>query len=70
MTGYRLTQSGYDLLKKVQSFGDFIFALEQEQLTHISGVIILCTEYEGVSFLEHRYLSTKLIPFKEISKQH
>jgi len=68
MPGNRLTQSGYALQKKVESFGDLIFCIKDYHLTHISAIVIHYTHLDGIGYLLHSYSSTGLVLFKEFSE--
>ena len=70
MPQFRLTESEYALQKKVESFRDIIFTLEEETWTHLSQVVLLYPQCERIDYLLHSYLSTKLVPFEEYSEEH
>jgi len=68
--GNRLRQSEYDLQKKVESFGDLIFRLEEQHLPHMSAVVIHYMHLDSMSFRVQWYLSTELLRCEEFSKDH
>jgi len=66
MPGYRLTWSEYALQKKVETVRDLIICLDAQDLIHGSEVVKYYTQWDGIGYAVHRYLSTGMLPLEEI----
>jgi len=69
MRGHRYTQSEYALHQIVESFGNLLFSLEEQHLTHTYRVGLRFCELENIDYLVLRYLRTGLLPFEEYSEE-
>jgi len=69
MPGHHYTPAEHVLQKKVESFGNLLFRLEEHRLTNIYQVVFLFCEYENIGFLVLRYLNTSALPFEEYSEE-
>jgi len=69
MPGHRYTQSEYALQQVVESFGNLLFSLEEQCLTHTYRVVYHFCELESIDYLVLRYLRTGLLPFEEFSPE-
>jgi len=68
MPGHRYTQSEYALQQVVKSFGNLLYNLEEQHLTHTYRVVLRFCELENIDYLVLRYLRTGLLPFEEFSE--
>jgi len=68
MPGHRYTQSEYALQQVVESFGNLLYALEEQGLTHTYRVALRFCELENIDYLVLWYLRTWLLPFEEFSE--
>jgi len=68
MPGHRYTQSEYALQRIVESFGNLLFNLEEQPLTHTYRVVFQFCELDNIDYLVLRYLRTGLLAFKEFSE--
>jgi len=68
MPGHRYTQSKYALQQVVETFGNLLFTLEEQRLTHTYRVVYHFCELENIDYLVLRYLRTGLLPFEEFSE--
>jgi len=69
MPGRRNTQSKYALQQVVETFGNHLYSLEEDCLTHTYWVILRFCELEDIDYLVLRYLNTGLFPFEEFSEE-
>ena len=69
MPGHKYTQSEYALQQVVESFGNLLYSLEEQRLTHTYRVVFRFCELENIDYLVLRYLHTSLLPFKEFSEE-
>ena len=69
MPGHRLTQCEYALQQVVEWFGNLLFSLDKQRLTHIYRVVFHFCELEGIGYLVLRYLNTGALPFEEFSEE-
>jgi hypothetical protein len=60
-----LTQSEYALQQVVELFGNLLFQLEEEHLTHTYRTVFCFCQLENVDYLVLRYLNTGALPFEE-----
>jgi len=67
--GHRLTQSEYALQQVVESFGNLLFSLKEQRLTHTYRVVFHSGELENINYLVLRYLCTGALPFEEFSEE-
>jgi len=65
MTGRHLTQSEYALQKAVGLFGDLLYQLDEEHLTHTYHVAFRSCQLENIDYLALTYLNTGALPFEE-----
>jgi len=68
MPRHRLTQSEYALQQVVEHFGNQLFSLDDEHLTHTCRVVFRFRELEGIEYLVLGYLNTGALPFEEFSE--
>ena len=68
MPGHRYTQSEYALHQVLESFGNLLYNLEEQRLTHTYRVVLRFCELENIDYLVLRYLRTGLLPFEEFSE--
>jgi len=64
-----LTQSQNAIQKNIELLGDLISQLDDQRLTHISAVVARFAHCNSIGYLVHWYLSTRLLPFEEFSKE-
>jgi hypothetical protein len=69
MPGHQYTPAEYALQQKVESFARLISELEEHRLIHISAVVWLFIQSEGIEYLVLRYLNTGALPFEEFSEE-
>ena len=69
MPGHKYTHSEYALQQVVESFGNLLFTLEEQHLTHTYRVVFRFCELENIDYLVLTYLRTGLLPFKEFSEE-
>jgi len=69
MCDQQLTQTQYAIQKNVQHLGNIILQLDDQRLTHISAAVARFLHYNGIGYKVHRILSTRLLPFEEISEE-
>ena len=68
MPGHRYTPYEYALHQVVEFFGNLLFSLEEQRLTHIYQVVLRFCELENIDYLVLMYLRTGLFPFEEFSE--
>jgi len=69
MPGHQLTQSKYALQQVVEHFGNLLFTLEEQSLTHTYRVVIRFCELKNIDYLVLRYLNSGALPFEEFSEE-
>jgi len=69
MPGHRYTQSEYALQQVVETFGNLLYSLQENHLTHTYQVVFRFCQLEGIDYLVLRYLNTGLLPFEEFSEE-
>jgi len=69
MPGHRYTHSEFALQQVVESFGNLLYALDEQRLTHSYRVVFRFRELEKIDYLVLRYLNTGALPFKEFSEE-
>jgi len=68
MPGHRYKQFEYALQQVIELFGNLLFSLEEQRLTHTYGVVFRFCELENIDYMVLRYLRTGLLPFEEFSE--
>jgi len=51
MPGHQLTQSKYALQQVVEHFGNLLFTMEEQHLTHTYWVVFHFSEFENIDYL-------------------
>jgi hypothetical protein len=69
MPGHQYTPSKYALQKVVKSFGNLLFELAEQRLTHTYTVVYHFCQLENIDYLVLRYLNSRALPFEEYSKE-
>jgi len=69
MAGHMLTQSLYPIKKNVELLGNLILQLNNQRVTHMSGVVAHCAHYNGIGYTVHGDLSACWLPFEELSEE-
>ena len=70
MSGHRLTQFKYALWMKVEPFGNLIYTVKEETITHISQANLLHTHYNSIYYPVVWFMSARLRPIMSLSKEH
>jgi len=65
MSGQQMTKSQYAIQKNVELLGNLILQVGDQRLTDISTGVAHFAHCNGIGYLVHRYLSTRLLPFEE-----
>jgi len=69
MPGHRYTHSEFALQQVVESFGNLLYALHEQRLTHTYRVVFSFSELENIDYLVPRYLNTGASPLEEFSEE-
>jgi len=69
MPGHRLTQSEYTLQQVVEHVGYLLFALKEQNSTHICRVVIHFCELKNIDYLVLQYSNTGALPFEGFSEE-
>jgi hypothetical protein len=69
MSGHQLTQAEYVLQRLVQSFGNLLFELAEDRLTHTYTVVFRFCQPQNIEYQVLRYLNTGALPFEEFSEE-
>jgi hypothetical protein len=69
MPGHQYTPSEYALQKVVESFGNLLFELAEQRLTHTYAVVYHFCQLENIDYLVLRHLNSGALPFKEYSEE-
>jgi hypothetical protein len=69
MPVHQYTPAEYALPRIVESFGNFLFALAEHQLTHTYNVVLRFCQLEDIDYLVLRYLNTGALHFEEFSEE-
>jgi len=69
MPGHRYTPSKYTLHQIVKLFGNLLFSLEEQHLSHTYRVVLCFCELENIDYLVLRYLNNGALPFEVISEE-
>jgi hypothetical protein len=69
MPGHYYTQAEYALQRVVDSFGNLLFEMADNRLTHTDAVVFRFCQLESIDFLVLRYLNTGALPFKEFFEE-
>jgi len=69
MCSFKLTQSQYAHKAVIETIGDQIEFFRERRLTHISRALPYYAITQGIGYDVHRYITTKLLHFKEYSEE-
>jgi hypothetical protein len=69
MPGHQYTPAEFRLQRVVESFGNLLFELAEQHLTHIYALVVEFCQLESVNYLVLRYLNTGGLPFAEFSEE-
>ena len=69
MPGHKYTHAKYALIQVVETFGNLLFTLQEQGLTHTYSVVFRFVQLENIDYLVLRYLNTGLLPLEEFSEE-
>jgi hypothetical protein len=69
MPGHQYTPTKYALQKVIEGFGNLLFELAENRLTHIDAVVFHFCQLENINYLELRYPNTGALPVEEFSEE-
>jgi len=69
MPGHRYTPAEYALIQVVETIGNLLFTLQEQNLIHTYRVVFRFVQLENIDYLVLRYLNTGFLPFEEFSEE-
>jgi len=69
MPRHQMTQSEYALQQVVKRFGNLLFALDEQCVTHTYRLVSRFCELKNINHLALWYLNTNELPFEEYSEK-
>jgi len=69
MSGRHLTQSEYALQKAVELFGDLLYQLDEECLTHTYQEVFRFCQLQNIDYLVLRYFNTGALTFQQWAEE-